>query len=315
MSSRYRHEGRAPGRLTPAQRVPSAIECRQMTSALASDARTRTAPTIRATGRTQQRLVRPRRSPRSHTRHGGGDDPGDRADKPSTPRPWIPPKTERGEQVMPGGSATSSWPTSTYCCQSAAKPGTAGPGEARRALGQPTSPAPPEPRRSTRLVAAAQGAPLTAGATAPTAGDQGDDGGRAVEEAGESDRSCASSIGLPTRSLRTSAQVDMERHGTVKSRGRHTSALDGKGIDSAHADLHALWFVAALALLIVELHTAAFFAIFTAAGAFAAGVVSFFPRSSRSGSRPSWASRWRWPAWSSCGRSSIDSSAATVKSP
>jgi membrane protein implicated in regulation of membrane protease activity len=39
--------------------------------------------------------------------------------------------------------------------------------------------------------------------------------------------------------------------------------------------IYVLWFVAALGLLIVELHTANFFAVFLAAGAFAAGLVAF----------------------------------------
>jgi membrane protein implicated in regulation of membrane protease activity len=38
--------------------------------------------------------------------------------------------------------------------------------------------------------------------------------------------------------------------------------------------IYVLWFVAALGLLIVELHTANFFAVFLAAGAFAAGLLS-----------------------------------------
>jgi membrane protein implicated in regulation of membrane protease activity len=39
--------------------------------------------------------------------------------------------------------------------------------------------------------------------------------------------------------------------------------------------LSVLWFVAALALLVVELHAATFYAIFLAAGAFAAGLLAF----------------------------------------
>jgi membrane protein implicated in regulation of membrane protease activity len=39
---------------------------------------------------------------------------------------------------------------------------------------------------------------------------------------------------------------------------------------------YAFWFVPALALLVVELHSATFYAIFLAAGAFAGGVLAFF---------------------------------------
>jgi membrane protein implicated in regulation of membrane protease activity len=39
---------------------------------------------------------------------------------------------------------------------------------------------------------------------------------------------------------------------------------------------YVFWFVAALALLVVELHSATFYAIFLAAGAFAAGLLAFF---------------------------------------
>ena len=39
---------------------------------------------------------------------------------------------------------------------------------------------------------------------------------------------------------------------------------------------YVFWFVAALALLVVELHSSTFYAIFLAAGAFAAGVLAFF---------------------------------------
>jgi membrane protein implicated in regulation of membrane protease activity len=40
--------------------------------------------------------------------------------------------------------------------------------------------------------------------------------------------------------------------------------------------LYVIWFVAALALLVVELHSSTFYAIFLAAGAFAAGLLDFF---------------------------------------
>lgn len=40
--------------------------------------------------------------------------------------------------------------------------------------------------------------------------------------------------------------------------------------------IYAIWFVAALALLILELASTTFFSIFLAAGAFAAGVLAFF---------------------------------------
>ena len=39
---------------------------------------------------------------------------------------------------------------------------------------------------------------------------------------------------------------------------------------------YVFWFVPALALLVVELHSSTFYAIFLAAGAFAAGVLAFF---------------------------------------
>jgi membrane protein implicated in regulation of membrane protease activity len=39
--------------------------------------------------------------------------------------------------------------------------------------------------------------------------------------------------------------------------------------------IYVLWFIAALGLLVIELHSATFFAVFLAAGAFAAGVVAF----------------------------------------
>ena len=44
--------------------------------------------------------------------------------------------------------------------------------------------------------------------------------------------------------------------------------------------MYAIWFVAALALLVLELASTTFFSIFLAAGAFAAGLLAFFePRS------------------------------------
>jgi membrane protein implicated in regulation of membrane protease activity len=39
---------------------------------------------------------------------------------------------------------------------------------------------------------------------------------------------------------------------------------------------YVFWFVPALALLVVELHSATFYAIFLAAGAFAGGLLAFF---------------------------------------